>query len=106
MSNFTKKEKMKHNILGIVRILLGKRMDLNSIKVEEWDYIVEKMIDEWKDVDTITEALVENGDYEDVRVAAKGMEVSPEDMVVRLKLMYFVAKSEIQILEMKRLLDK
>jgi hypothetical protein len=104
--DYANEEKMKHDLLNIVRILLKGRIDVD---VEKWDYIVDKMMEEWKDVDVSTEKLKEDNNWKVLSKIADEMHIDPDDLLVRIKLMYFVAKSEIQgiqILEMQRLLDK
>lgn len=99
--DYAKEEKIKYNINNIMRLLLK---DTVNVDADEWDPIIEKLMEEWKDVDDAAEMIKENKNWSAVNKTANEMGVKPEEMVLRIKLMYFIAKSEIlrlQILKMK-----
>ncbi len=101
--DYVKEEKLKHNILNVIRILL------KDINTDKWEPIAEKMMMEWNDIDNIAKKLNEEVSLEILNETAKMMHIDPEDMVVRIKLMYFIAKSEIlrfHVLEIEKLFNE
>lgn len=109
LSDYVKEEKLKHDILSIVRTLLNSGPYKINLDLAGWDHVVNKMMEEWKDADRAKEVMEDSSKWVDLRRAAKDIGITPEDMLVRLKLMFFIAKSEImrfQIREMRALLDE
>ncbi len=107
--DYANEERLKNNILNIVRLLFKNGPHEINISQEEWDHIVNKMMEEWKDVDSTNETLEDKEKWAVLHAVAKKMKINPEEMLIRTKLMYFIAKGEImrfQILEMRELLDE
>ena len=92
-----------------MRTLLNSGPYKINLDLEGWDRVVNKMIEEWKDADRAKEIMEDASKWVDLRRAAKDIGITPEDMLIRLKLMFFIAKNEImrfQIREMRALLDE
>jgi len=107
--DYANEERLKNNILNIVRMLFKNGPHKINVNLEEWDHIVNKMVEEWEDVDKTSETVQDADRCVVLHGVAENMGISPEEMLLRTKLMYFIAKSEImrfQIMEMKDLLDE
>lgn len=103
LKDFVYDEHIKNNILNIIRTLFKRGPHTVNVSIEEWSIIVEKMFEEWKDLDKTSAKLWDGDKYQPLRQMAKRMDISPRELLVRTKLMYFVAKSEILRMELEDL---
>lgn len=105
LKDFADDERTKNTILNIIKVLMERGPHSVQVSAEEWTVVVEKMFEEWKDLDKTSAKLWDEGKYAPLRAMAKKMDLSPRELLVRTKLMYFVAKSEILRMELEDLKD-
>ena len=96
LEDFLDEQKSKNMLCHIIRKLFDVGPHTLRVTPEEWEKVTEKMYLEWT---ALNEINLDDKVYSGMKLVAKKLKMDPWELLLRTKMMYFIAKSEVLKME-------